>query len=238
MMIDRKPLILIVEDDADMARLNARMLKRKGYDVLLAFNAAEARTLAASNTPDLFVLDIELPDGDGFTLCKEIRQDSDAPVLFLTGRKTTEDKVTGMNTGGDYYLTKPYNMDEFAAVIARQLQKADETRNKLDKAVRDAIITTRGSLTLNIPQSRAIVNGYDTELTPKEFAVLLLLVQNEGKELTGEAIYESVWGTTMNGDSTTIRVHISRLKKKLNEENTDEFSILSGLGKGYTFTTT
>lgn len=236
-MIERGPLILMVEDDEDTALLNSRMLKRKGYEVLLAASAAEARKLAQNNTPDLFILDIELPDGDGFTLCGEIRQNSDAPVLFLTGRKTTEDKVAGMSTGGDYYLTKPYNMDEFAAIAARLLQKAEESRSKLDKAVREATELTRGPLTLHIPQGRATVNGRNAELTSKEFAMLLLLMQNEGVELSGEAIYERVWGTPMNNDSAAIRMHISRLKKKLDEDNTDGFSILTEYGGGYKFTT-
>jgi DNA-binding response OmpR family regulator len=236
MMPEKKPLILMTEDDEDMARLNARMLTRKGYDVLLAFNAAEARAFALDNTPDLFVLDIELPDGDGFDLCKEIRQGSDAPVLFLTGRKALEDKVKGMNMGGDYYLVKPYSMEEFIAVAGRLLQKAERMKNKLDKAVQEATIMTRGTLTLQIPRMRVLVNDRDAELTPKEFAVLLMLVQNEDKELTGESIYESVWETIMNDDSGALRVHISRLKKKLDEENTDDFAILYRQGKGYVFT--
>lgn len=236
-MTDHKPLILMVEDDEDTARLNARILRRKGYEVLLAFDCAQARALARDNTPDLFILDIELPDGDGLALCGEIRQNSDAPVLFLTGRKTPEDKIAGMTTGGDYYLTKPYNMDEFTAVTARLLQRLEETRSKLDQAVREVSEITRGPLTLKIPYSKALVNGRDADLSPKEFAVLLMLVQNEGKELSGEEIYTSIWGATMNSDKNAIRTHLSRLRKKLDEENTDGFSIVNLYGGRYVFTT-
>ena len=235
MASERNPLILIVEDDEEIARFNARMLKRRGYDALIAHNAAEARTFARCHerTPDLFVLDIELPDGDGLSLCNELRRDNDAPVLFLTGRKKLQDKVAGLETGGDYYLTKPYVMEEFIAVVQSLLRRAEQTRIK----IAEATVITRGSLTLQLPQNRALINGRDTELTPKEFAVLLFLAQNEGKKLTAEAIYEHVWGTEMNSDPNAIRLHISRLKKKLDEENSNDFSILTEYGGGYTFTT-
>jgi DNA-binding response OmpR family regulator len=152
--------------------------------------------------------------------------------LFLTGKKEPGDKVAGLSSGGDYYLTKPYDREEFLAVIQSLLRRLKLTREKLAEAT----TLTRGTLTLRIPQGKALVCGRDAELTPKEFAVLLLLMQNEGKELPGETIYESVWGTTANNDKNAIRMHISRLKKKLGEEGADAFSILTGYGGGYTFT--
>lgn len=237
-MTDDKPLILMVEDDADTARLNARMLKRKGYEVLVAGNAAEARILVQNHAPDLFVLDIELPDGNGFTLCEEIRRGSDAPVLFLTGRKATGDKIAGMNTGGDYYLTKPYDVDEFIAVIARLLTKAEEVRHKLHKAVQEATELSRGSLTLLLPESKAFVNGRDVELTPKEFAVLLVLVRNMDKPLFAEELYKAVWNTTAGGDTGALRTHIANIKEKIGTECTDDFDIIYERGKGYSFIVT
>jgi DNA-binding response OmpR family regulator len=228
---ERKPLILVVEDDEEMANFNARMLKRRGYDTLIAYNAAEARSALCDNKPDLFVLDIELPDGDGLSLCKEFRMMNDAPVLFLSGRKKLQDRVTGLGFGGDYYLTKPYMLEEFVAVVQSLLRRAEQTSKK----IAEATIIKRGSLTLHLPQSKAIVNGHDAELTPKEFAVLLLLVQNEGKELTPEAIYEHVWKTDMYIDTGLIRKHISQIKKKLAKNDTNDFSILTEYGSGYIF---
>lgn len=237
-MTDRRPLILMVEDDADTARLNARMLRRRGYEALVAAGAAEARALARSHAPDLFVLDIELPDGDGFSLCEEIRRHSDAPVLFLTGRKATVDKVAGMNTGGDYYLTKPYYMDELMAVIARLLKKAEETRRRLDQAVLEATELTRGSLTLCLPDGRAMVNGRDAGLTPKEFAVLLVLARNAGKPLTAGEIYSAVWSAGAVRDTGALRAHIAHIKQKIGTGHTDEYDIVYVRGKGYSFITT
>jgi DNA-binding response OmpR family regulator len=227
----------MVEDDEDVARLNARMLKRNGYDVLLALTASEARAFVRDNTPDLFVFDIELPDGDGLELCKEFRRGNDAPILFLTGRKELEDELAGLGAGGDYYLTKPYNIEKLLAVAETLLRRAEQTRNKLDKAVAGATTITRGILTLDLPKGKAYVNGNDTGLTQKEFSVLLLLVQNEDKELTDRQLYESLWNAPMNDDSSAVRKSVQRLRRKLGADNTDDFDILTLYGGGFSFTT-
>jgi len=232
-MSSKEPLIMIVEDDAETAMLNARMLKRRGNEVVVANSIADAKTLIKDNTPDLFVLDIVLPDGDGLALCKELRQRNDAPILFLTGKKSTEDKIAGLSQGGDYFLTKPYSVDEFLVVVERLLQRTAETQKKISEASE----IKRGALTLNLHQRAAFVNGCDAVLTHKEFSVLLILVQNEGMEIASEEIYERVWNSPMHGDSGALRVQIARLKKKLDEENADDFSILHIHSKGYMFTT-
>jgi len=161
------------------------MLRRQGYDALTAHSAAEALSIAGENTPDLFVLDIILPDGDGLTLCKKFRRENDAPVIFLSGQKSTGDIIAGLSGGGDYYLIKPYSIDEFLAVVSRLLQRTKHEREK----VAEASVITRGPLKLLITERRAILNGNDVELTPKEFAVLLLLVQNEDVEMSSEEIF-------------------------------------------------
>lgn len=224
--------VLIIEDDHDLARFNARMLERCGYDAVIAAGAAEARAAVRRAKPDLLVLDIELPDGDGLALCKEFKRDTNTPVLFLTGRAKTEDRVAGLDIGGDYYLTKPYDRNEFLAVVKSLLRRLGDS----DKKLVEAAIITHGTLTIKIFESKAYIDGRDAGLTTKEFAVLLLLAQNEGREFSNAEIYEKVWGTTMNNDANAVRLHISRLKKKLGENDTDDFAILTGYGKGYTFT--
>ncbi|MCL1834819.1 MAG: response regulator transcription factor [Oscillospiraceae bacterium] len=230
-MSERNPLVLIVEDDAELARLNARFLKYNGYDAVVAATAAQAREAYASAAPDLFILDIELPDGDGFSLCAEFRQTTDAPILFLTGKSEARDKVKGLSLSGDYYLTKPFDSEEFLAVVKSLLRRVEQTRKKID----EASIIERGSLTLKLDDRKAFVGGRDAELTPKEFAVLLILMQNEEKEITSETIYMRVWGATMNNDANAVRLTVSRLKKKLGEDNAD-FAIYTKYGGGYTFT--
>ena len=232
-MSERKPLILIVEDDVDMAQLNSRLLKRQGYDALVAYSVAEARRLYQKQRPDLYVLDIMLPDGDGLTLCQEIRLKYDDPVLFLTGKSETTDIISGLGTGGDYYLTKPFDRNEFVAVVQSLLRRKEQTQKKLD----EAYVIQRGSLTVRITERKAYVAGRYADLTPKEFAILLLLLQNEDREVPYDEIYHKIWGTEMNHDTNAIRQHVLRLRKKLNEENIDDFYILTEHGRGYTFTT-
>jgi DNA-binding response OmpR family regulator len=232
-MGDDKPLILLVEDDEELAHFNAKLLVRMGYDVVIAPTVAQAREKMRKDPPELYVLDVELPDGSGFELCREIRIVSETPILFLTGRKETTDKVKGLGLGGDYYLTKPYDRVEFAAVVRNLLRKEEQIRKRIAMGA----LLTCGKLTVNLSEGKAYVDGRDAVLSQKEFAILSLLMRNEDKELSGEFIYENVWGRTMNNDANAIRVHISRLKKKLGEDSTDDFSILTGYGKGYTFTT-
>ena len=232
-MDERKPSIMVVEDDTVMARLNSRLLKRQGYDVYVACTAVEARALIHSVKADLFVLDVGLPDGSGLELCKEFREESDAPVLFLTGRTGAVDKIAGLDSGGDYYLTKPYDKDEFIAVVRSLLRRAKQTEAR----IAEATIIDKGSLVLKLDERRVYVEGMDAGLSVKEFAVLLSLVQNENKEVPYDRLYESAWGSAMNNDSTSLRQLISRMKKKLDELNAPDYSIVNEHGVGYTFFT-
>ena len=225
------PFILIVEDNEKLAQLNARLLGRHGYETAVAYTAADARARFNGRPPDLVVLDVALPDGDGYELCGEFRRKTDAPVLFLTGQSELTDKIKGLKTGGDYYLTKPYDKNEFIAVVDSLIRRVGMTREKIT----GISVITKGSLTLKLDERRAYVNGDDALLTQKEFAILLILLQNENTEVTNEQIYESVWGLKLNSDPQPIRMHISRLKKKLDEENAKDFAIFTEYGRGYTF---
>jgi len=124
-------------------------------------------------------------------------------------------------------------MDEFIAVAETLLRNSGQAKKK----VTEATTITKGSLTLNLPQNKAYVGGSDVGLTQKEFAVLLMLVQNEGKEITDKRLYESIWNAPMNNDSNAIRIHVSRLKKKLNTDNKEDFDIVALYGGGFVFTT-
>jgi len=236
-MSEYKHLILMVEDDEDVALLNTRLLKRSGYEVLVAYSVSEALKCLIGNKPDLFIVDVELPDGDGFDLCVEFRKISDAPVMFLTGRKLPADRLTGMSLGGDYYITKPYDRSEFLGMVKVLLAKAGLSRDKFSKAVEEATVIKRGRLTLDIRCGKAFVDGCDRELTQKEFAILLLLIQNENKEMSAKHLYEKVWNTPMNDDPAALQKHILRIKKKLDADNADDFAIVTLYGRGFAFTT-
>lgn len=228
-----KPVILMVEDELDVLRINARILQRHGYEVLTAASCAEAYGLLDQGTPDLLILDIMLPDGTGGEICEHFRRSSDHPVIFLTGKNQVEDKIDGLEKGGDYYITKPYHMDELLAITGRLVRR----HLQLQKKQKELTVLTKGLLELDIPKARASVNGVDAGLTAKEFALLLVLVQNEGREISPDELYERVWGMPSVEDVRTIRTHMKNLRRKINADDAEDYDIVSAYGKGYTFTT-
>lgn len=226
-----RSVILLVEDDEALLALNRRKLARRGYEVRTAATAKEALVAFASHPPDLVILDVMLPDGDGYDLCARFRETSDVPVLFLTGKDAPENKVKGLNTGGDYYLTKPFHPGEFLAVVEMLLRRGRQARERQ----RSLTVLTRGPLTLEIPKGRALMDGRDANLSQKEFVILLTLVQNEGKSMSCEQLCEAAWEKTITDNSQALRSHISRLRKKLDVDNTDAIDIIATYGKGYSF---
>ena len=232
-MKEEKPIILVVEDETDVLRINARMLTRRGYTVYTAENCRQAYERMEAPTPDLLILDIMLPDGSGYDICERFRSTSDHPVIFLTGKGETCDKVEGLGHGGDYYLTKPYDPDELLAVADRLIKRHLQTKQKHEQ------LTTivKGALALDIPKTRATINGVDAGLTVKEFALLLLLVQSEDKEVSPQELYEKVWGVPSGDDIRTVRFHIKNLRWKIHADDAKDYDIVSVYGKGYMFTT-
>ena len=223
-----QPTILIVEDEPEVLQINVRMMKRRGYCVMAADTAKAAYRCMEKTTPDLLILDIMLPDGSGYEICEKFRLKSDNPVIFLTGKDEVHDKVEGLERGGDYYITKPYSFDELVAAAERLL-----ARHLSAHAQR----ITRGSLLLDLSQSKAFVGTMDAGLTAKEFAILLLLVKNEDKVISPEKLYEKIWGAPSADDTRTIRFHMGNLKKKIGAQNAEDYDIVSVYGKGYYFTT-
>ena len=232
-MKEEKPIILVVEDETDVLRINARMLTRRGYTVYTAENCRRAYERMENPTPDLLILDIMLPDGSGYDICERFRSISDNPVIFLTGKSETCDKIEGLGHGGDYYLTKPYDPDELLAVADRLIKRHLQTKQKHEQ------LTTivKGALALDIPRTRATINGVDAGLTVKEFALLLLLVQSEDKEVSPQELYEKVWGVPSGDDIRTVRFHIKNLRRKIHADDAKDYDIVSVYGKGYMFTT-
>ncbi len=222
-----KTLILMVEDEIDVIKVNERMLKRRGFEVLTAQTVKESLEILKTYTPDLVILDIMLPDGDGYEICGQFRQISDNPILFLSAKREISDRIKGLKYGADYYLTKPYHYDELLAVIERLVER--KQKNNTESLVK------KGEVTLDLVKHLAIVKDVDVKLTKKEFMLLLTLIENEDKELSHKLLYEKVWGETSNDDTRVIRTHISRLKVKLECDKSDTYDIISRYGKGYTF---
>jgi DNA-binding response OmpR family regulator len=202
--------VLLIEDNEKLNETNRRALQSEGYDVLTARTLREARECLAGHRPEAILLDVFLPDGNGIDFCGEIRRDTDAHILFLTSLLEHEYRIRGLDTGGDDYITKPYKLSEMLSRVRAVMRRRD-----IDAARPSARTVTLGSLTLDTITGKVIFGGEDVPLKPKEFAVLRLLTENSGKFFTAEEIYTTVWGVASGGDTRTVKVHISAIRKKL-----------------------
>lgn len=217
-----KVTILLVEDDPDILRANRMALELEGYRVLAAETLQKGREAVAREKPDLIVLDITLPDGNGLAYCRELRGVSGVRVLFLSALGTKEDTIAGLRAGGDDYIAKPYLMDELLARVEALLR-----RGRLFAA--DEALLRFGALTLNLAAHRALLHGMDLLLEPKEFALLEALVKNHDRYTTAKELYETVWGMDALEDVRTVRVRVSGIRPKLG----GAFDIESKRGDGY-----
>ena len=177
-----------------------------------------------------------LPDGNGLDICRRFREKTMRPVLFLTGKSDIRDRVEGLQQGGDYYLTKPYNFDEFLAVIQMLLERQKRMEKKIKEKFQSSRQITIGSLRLDLSDGHAYLNNADTGLTRTEFSLLRLLAENQEKIFSAKELYEAVWGSCAGTDTSTVRRHIFNLRTKIGAEDTDEYDIVSVYGKGYLFT--
>lgn len=221
----RTTLILMVEDNPDVSRINRKLLIRRGFDVISAVTLAEARSALAQNKPDLILLDIILPDGSGLAFIGEIREVTTAPIILLTSMSEGEDIYRGLMTGADDYMTKPYRIDELYARIVAQLRRVT-LHSREDKRE-----LKRAGLVLDLVAGQAFAGGQNLMLGPKEFALLQMLIRNEGETLSREHLYEEIWKQPAV-DTRSVHTHISRLRGKLKASGA-RMMINSHRGKGY-----
>ena len=216
--------ILLVEDDKEIQALNGNLLKRHGsYNVYLAMSLEEARGIVADTPLDIILLDITLPDGSGLDFLAELRQDKKIPVVILSALGKIEDRLKGLEAGGNAYLPKPYDNRELLLTIENLL--------KLKEDVPDTV--TRGALTLKVNYNTAFVNGKDIGLSHNiEFSLLNIFVKHENKVLSPEFLYQEVWGRPMAGNDNALKTAVSELRKKLDGSG---FVIATERGKGYRF---
>lgn len=200
-------LVLLVEDNSEIMEINAIALKRYGYNILQAGTVEQALRLLSVHTPDIIVLDIMLPDGNGLDLCRKLKKERDIPILFLSALGANKDMIEGLRAGGNDYLVKPYPLDVLAARIEVQLRQSRQ---------REAAFTF-GDLRFDLISASAFCNGQDMGLTQKEFALLhLLAVCGKRQEpVPKEKLYETAWGQPLKNDSRALWTAVSRLKGKL-----------------------
>ena len=225
--------VLVVDDEATLVDTIRYNLRREGYDVHVAGDGNEALRLARASTPDLVVLDLMLPGIDGLEVCRQLRRESTVPILMLTAKDDEVDKIVGLEVGADDYMTKPFSMRELLARIramlrrSRMAQQASEADT--DRAARSA------DLEADPLQRRVTLGERSLQLKPKEFDLLLYLMQQRGRVLTRDQLLEKVWGYTFVGDTRTVDVHIRWLREKIEEDPGSPRRIETVRGVGYRF---
>jgi len=218
-----EPKILIIEDDPVIVRTNRKALEMQGYRVLCADTITKGRFLVRQEMPDLILLDVLLPDGNGLDYSSEIRGSSSIPILFLSALGTNANILDGLRAGGDDYITKPYDLDILLAKVEAILRRCSNLESyKYD-------FLCMGNLRLDLYARRAYLNNDDLLLKPKEFAVLEVLIRQDGVPISSSELYERLWALDTAGDTRTVWVHISTLRSKLGDpEQTGSVYLLSG----------
>lgn len=223
--------ILIVEDDAAIADSVAYHLGRAGYRTLQASDGATGLRLFKRERPDLVVLDLMLPQLDGWRLTGEIRlDDPDVPVIMCSARTSEHDRVHGLQIGADDYMTKPFSMKELVARVAAHLRRRDKERLRGEEGPIEV-----AGLVIDAEQVQAFTDGRSVGLTPREFQVLLVLARAQGKPLGRNRIYRDVWGYEMNSGDRSVDVFVRKVRQKLKVAVPDTDFVVTHYGVGYRF---
>ena len=201
--------ILIVDDESNIVELIRLYLEKEGFQTVSARDGNDALSKFKTENPDLIVLDIMIPEPDGWQVCREIRRTSNVPIIMLTAKSETFDKVLGLELGADDYLTKPFEAKELVARVKAVLRRTDSK----EPASKGSIAYE--NLTVNIDNYELTINGKLTDVPPKELELLYFLASNPNRVYTREQLLEEVWGFDYFGDSRTVDVHIKRLREKL-----------------------
>ena len=220
--------IVVVEDDINIAELLRLYLEKDGFEVLIAHDGGEGLHLAESEKPDLVMLDLMLPVMDGWQVCKAIRKNSKVPIIMLTAKGETEDKVTGLEMGADDYIVKPFEVKELLARVHAVLRRTGEEVPQQGRKL------TYDKLVINLDSYELIVDGKKVDTPPKEMELLYHLAATPNRVYTRNQLLDEVWGFDYFGDSRTVDVHIKRLREKL-EGVSDKWTLKTVWGVGYKF---
>ncbi len=220
--------VLVVEDDKNIAELLQLYLEREGYAVTIASDGGQGVSKFRAISPDLILLDLMLPVLDGWGVCRAIRAESQTPIIMLTAKGETADKVTGLNNGADDYLTKPFEMKEVLARMEAVLRRSGRsTEKKPNRLIFDKLMIDMDAFELT-------VDGKKVDTPPKEMELLFHLASSPNRVYTRNQLLDEVWGFDYFGDSRTVDVHIKRLREKL-EGVSDQWTLKTVWGVGYKF---
>lgn len=225
--------IMIVDDETAIADLVEVYLQNEGYRVFKFYNAADALSLLQREEMSLAVLDVMLPDMDGFTLCRKIRENHFFPIVMLSARVEDNDKITGLTLGADDYVTKPFNPLELVARVKTQLRRYTRYNPGEPPAATAREHSIRG-LCISKDSHKCLLNEKELSLTPIEFDILWYLCEHRGKVVSSEELFSQVWGEAYFDSNNTIMTHIARLREKMQEPVRRPKYVKTVWGVGYT----
>ena len=220
--------ILIADDDRNITELLRLYIEKEGFSTIIAYDGKDAITKFKTENPDLIVLDVMMPEADGWQVCKEIRKTSEKPIIMLTAKGETFDKVLGLELGADDYMVKPFDTKELMARIKAVLRRYDSKESVCE----DEVIYE--NISVNLANYELKLEGKIIEIPPKELELLHFLASNPNRVFTREQLLEEVWGFDYFGDSRTVDVHIKRLREKI-ENVTGNWTLKTVWGVGYKF---
>ncbi len=220
--------ILVVDDEPRFVRLVEANLQTEGFEVLKAKNGQQAIDMTVSNKPDLILLDVMMPEMDGFAACERIREFSTVPIIMLTAKGDEEHKVRGLNLGADDYIIKPFSANELLARVRAVMRRAQRTAPEFGESR-----FSRGNLTIDFARAEVSVGGQLISLSATEYRLLLQFARNAGKTLTSEELLRDVWGPEYGEEKEILWVSISRLRQKLEKDPKNPQLIVTLSGEGY-----
>ncbi|OXM83220.1 response regulator transcription factor [Paenibacillus rigui] len=223
--------ILIVDDEPEIVELIRLYLMKEGYEVLTTDNGASAFQYMEQHSPDMVILDIQLPEMDGIEICRQLRRSYHVPILFISCRSEDMDIILGLSIGGDDYMTKPFSPSQLVARVKAHLRR----KQLLDQQKEDAQQISFPGLEIDLLSRNVWVNGELANLSSKEFDLLALLARKPNKVVPIEQLYKMAWGVDSNGDTRTLLVHISNLRKKIEANPTEPVFVQTVRGVGYKF---
>lgn len=227
--------VLVVEDDPAIREALSYNLGKEGYEVQAVGNGVAALEAARGTPPDIVVLDLMLPELDGFDVTRTLRKESNVPILMLTARDDEIDRVLGLELGADDYLTKPFSMRELLARVKAMLRRVRIGKEEAEPQPGENKLLESGNLQIDLTRHEAMLDGKVLELKPKEHDLIVFLLQNRGQVFSRDQLLERVWGWEFSGGSRTVDVHVRWLRSKIEKDPEQPTRIVTVRGVGYRF---
>lgn len=227
--------VLIIEDDMGIYELERDYLEIEGYEVDIQTNGVDGLAAALEHEYDLIILDIMIPKKDGFSVCRDIRKKKEIPIIMVSAKREDIDKIRGLGLGADDYMIKPFSPAELVARVKSHIQRYNRIRNSLGTTVEIESKIAAGSLEILLDSHQVFLGGTEVSLTPREYDILILLASSPNRVFTKEEVFESIWRIDSLGETSTIMVHINRLRAKIDKQFQGEEYIDTVWGVGYRF---